>query len=85
MIKKNKKKIKLPKDSSLPDELFTNPDEVFATLLDDIKDSIDPTGSLKKISKLDQNQNNNKTSDQDNSSEIHISGRIDNFLFGKIK
>ena len=73
MIKKNKKKIKLPKDSSLPDELFTNPDEVFATLLDDIKDSIDPTGSLKKISKLDQNQNNNKTSDQDNSSEIHIS------------
>ena len=85
MIKKNKKKIKLPKDGSLPDELFTNPDEVFATLLDDIKDSIDPTGSLKKISKLDQNQNNNKTSDQDNSSEIHISGRIDNFLFGKIK
>ena len=83
--KKDKKKIKLPEDGSIPDELYTNPDEVFKTLLDDIKDAIDPSGSLKKNSKLDTNPKNKTKSDQDNSSEIHISGRIDNFLFGAMK
>jgi len=77
MVKKDKKKIKLPKDGSAPDELFTNPDKVFDSLLDDIKEAVDPTGIL--------NEKNNKASDQNKSSEIHISGRIDNFLFGKIK
>ena len=75
--KKDKKKIKSPKDGSAPEELFTNPDKVFDSLLDDIKEAVDPTGILNDI--------NNKTSDQNKSSEIHISGRIDNFLFGKIK
>ena len=77
MDKKDKKKIKLPEDGSIPDELFTNPDEVFDSLLDDIKEAVDSTGNL--------NKGNNKSSDQSKSSEIHISGRIDNFLFGKIK
>ena len=31
--KKNKKKIKSPKDGSAPEELFTNPDKVFDGLL----------------------------------------------------
>ena len=77
MVKKDKKKIKLPKDGSAPEELFTNPDKVFDSLLDDIKEAVDPTGIL--------NERNNKASNQNKSSEIHISGRIDNFLFGKIR
>jgi len=85
MDKKDKKKIKLPEDGSIPDELYTNPDEVFDSLLDDIKDSIDPSGLLKKNSKLDTDSKNKTKNDQNKSSEIHISGRIDNFLFGKIK
>ncbi len=80
-----KKKIKPPSDGAIPDELFTNPDAVFENLLDDIKDVIDPAGDQNKVSKPYQNHNDNKTINLDNASEIHISGRIDNFLFGKIK